>query len=375
MTTPSKRVGTYTLVISVIALVAVAGVGFYMWTTISDINDELAFLRRAVIRTEWHEFGLEKVLKAREQGVVVFYSNFPGETTPNEVEDFEDLFGIRVEYTISGTGYWTARCLTEYAAGSYEFDIVSLAGIPAHEKLIEAGVTRPYSSDFTEQIIDRVEFKDSEGYYHAPAVYGGSLLYNTDLVAEEELPTSWQDLLDPKWKGKIGILNPSISGTGFGFTSTFAQPGSFGWDYWRGIAENDPFIAASSGLLKEAMIRGECVVALDASIYASAAIAAGEPVKTAPIPEVGFIVGMSAAIAENAPHPEAAELFMDFHLSKYGEKHMMAEYSGYWSTRPGADPPPGFLPLEDYEILETNLEWQSLNREEILATFNEIMGL
>jgi len=156
--------------------------------------------------------------------------------------------------------------------------------------------------------------------YSFAAYMTETVWYNSDLVKPEEV-ASYDDLLDPKWKGQIAILDPRTPGSG---ESTWA----FLWktkgeEYLRRLVAQDLVIGRNQRQLAEAVAKGKTSLSMGLSYYTySPFIKAGLPVK--PITEIkeGFYAssGSGNVVAlQNAPHPNGGKVFLNWLLSKEGQ--------------------------------------------------------
>ena len=166
-------------------------------------------------------------------------------------------------------------------------------------------------------------YRDPEGYWVASHIFINTPGYNTALIPKGGEPKTYQDLLDPKWRGKIvwdGL--PSASG-GTGFIGTvLAEMGEQkGMDYLRAFAKQKVVnVAASAREVLDQVIAGEYPLALQIfNHHAVISAKKGAPVDWIKLePATGTLSTVS--IHKNAPHPNAAKLLFDFIISDEGQK-------------------------------------------------------
>jgi iron(III) transport system substrate-binding protein len=164
--------------------------------------------------------------------------------------------------------------------------------------------------------------KDRDGFYtslylavHVPA-------YNTRQLSKSDLPRSYDDLLDPKWKGKLGLEDAAY----VWFVNMIKMKGEKqGVEFMRRLARQDVSLRASTTLLTNLVAAGEIPIAID--LYADDV----ERVKKAGAPldwmalDPLIVHTIAGGINKNAPHPNAAKLFMDFLLSEEGQRIYLSE--------------------------------------------------
>ena len=206
------------------------------------------------------------------------------------------------------------RFETESRAGKHTADIVRTTDwyIDIFKK---KGLLLQYDPPERKNIPD--EMKDRDGFYTSLYLAVHALAYNTRSVPKNDLPRSYDDLLDPKWKGKLGLEDAAY----VWFVNVLKMKGEKpGIEYMRRLARQDVSLRASTTLLTNLVAAGEIPFAID--LYADDI----ERVKKAgaPLDWVAFdpmiVHTIAGGINKNAPHPNAAKLFMDFLLSEDGQR-------------------------------------------------------
>ena len=206
------------------------------------------------------------------------------------------------------------RFETESRAGKHTADIVRTTDwyIDIFKK---KGSLLQYDPPERKNIPD--ELKDRDGFYTSLYMAVHALAYNTRLVPKSDLPRSYDDLLDPKWKGKLAVEDAAY----VWFVNVLKMKGEKpGIEYMRRLARQDVSLRASTTLLTNLVAAGELPFAID--LYADDV----ERVKKAgaPLDWVAFdpmiVHTIAGGINKNAPHPNAAKLFMDFLLSEDGQR-------------------------------------------------------
>ena len=84
---------------------------------------------------------------------------------------------------------------------------------------------------------------------------GIALMYNTKLVKKDDLPKTWKELAEPKWKGRIAISDPNRAGSSF--SHLYAMWKMYGADYLESFAKNDVFVAGDGTATRDAVANGE----------------------------------------------------------------------------------------------------------------------
>jgi iron(III) transport system substrate-binding protein len=166
------------------------------------------------------------------------------------------------------------------------------------------------------------ELKDRDGHYTALYLFLHVLAYNTRMISKSDVPRSYDALLDSKWKGKLGLEDAAY----VWFVNTLKIKGDkAGIDYMRRLSRQDINLRSGSTLLANLVAAGEMPIAIDLYAYQiERAKKAGAPLDWVAF-EPAIVHTVLAGINKNAPHPNAAMLFMDYLLSEEGQKIYLAE--------------------------------------------------
>jgi iron(III) transport system substrate-binding protein len=195
---------------------------------------------------------------------------------------------------------------------------------------------------------------------------------NTRLVSEAEAPVSWRDPLDPKWRNKLAVGHPGFSGA-IGVWAVQMRK-MYGWDYFRQLERNSPQIGRSSQDPVTTLNAGERSVGLCVPIGTTAlAMSRGNPLALI-YPREGVLATISpSAIPANAPHPNAARLFMEFQASKAMSETVRLTFNE--PLRPDVAAPPGGRPLSDITLLAPSLEEQEKEVPEVRELWRDTFGV
>jgi iron(III) transport system substrate-binding protein len=201
------------------------------------------------------------------------------------------------------------RIRTEQSAGRYLGDVEMITTTMIEEQR--------NNGDFVEKLPAipnaanlRPPFKATD--YSVPAfVQPMGILINTRLVKEEDVPKSWSDLTDPKWKGKI--LSDDMRPLGSGNTMFAILEHQMGEDFNARLAEQKPVFSRDMRNDARRVARGEYAIYVP-QIFAFTSDLKGLPVKVV-IPQEGApYAEMDLAMLKNSPHPNAARLFIQHFL-------------------------------------------------------------
>jgi ABC-type Fe3+ transport system substrate-binding protein len=257
---------------------------------------------------------------ARKEGQVVWYTTLIVNQIVRPLQDaFEKKYtGVKLQYSRADDAPTALKILSEARAGRGQADIFdSLYSMIAVQR---AGLIAPYRPPNIDQI--PADLKDKDGYWTGIVVYVFAPGINVNAVPLERAPKTLQDLLNPKWKGKIAWHTSSVAGaTGFIGYILASMGEERGMDYLRALAKQQIInVEASSRAVLDQVIAGEYPLALMIFInHAVISARKGAPsawLKIEPMP-----VALDAiSLLKDAPHPNAARLLIDFLTSEEGQQ-------------------------------------------------------
>lgn len=260
----------------------------------------------------------ESVLEgARKEGALTIRITNPSSPEAHKalIEEFNKRFklSLKIEWTPAGAPQTNVRVITEASGGQGTVDIIGLGSAEDADTLRTRGLLKqyPWEKVFGKELpqigaaVNGV-MPDLRGYAFdlLDAVYGVG--WNSQMVRDEDAPSTTAELLDPKWKGKLALnaffLNP---------LPTIAY--LIGQDemlaYARKLIDNRPIMQRGSPVVMQALSVGQAPVGIITYHGAQRAIQQGQPVKFKLFSDFIMIYEGLIYIPENAPHPNAARLF------------------------------------------------------------------
>ncbi len=247
---------------------------------------------------------------ARREGEVNVYTSLTIEDITELAAAFEKKYGIKIKFWRAGSEKVVQRIITEARAGRFDFDVVETNGPELESLHREQLLQKAYSPHFADLIPQAIRpHREWVGVRLNMFVQ----IYNTKLVKKEDFPKSYQDLLDPKWKGRLGIEAENAHWFG---TVVKELGEEKGLKLFRDIVTtNGLSVRKGHTLLAGLVASGEVPFAL--TVYnhnADKLKKKGAPVEWDVIqPAVIRVNGM--ALSKKPAHPNAAVLFYDFMLS------------------------------------------------------------
>ena len=207
------------------------------------------------------------------------------------------------------------------------------------------------------------------------------LFYNADLAKADEV-RSFDDLLNPKWKGKIGLNDPRIGGSGISLWSFMWE--IKGEDYLKKLVQQDLFLSRNLRQVADALAKGKLAVTigLGRSEY-EPFLNAGLPIKELPTPKEGLPASSGygvLGIVKNPPHPNAMKVFVNWFLGKEGQEFYAKvmkqgtrrlDVDTKWMSQIGVDAAKDVMTLTDYHRLRNHLEDKVIKVRRPAAEFAE----
>ena len=265
---------------------------------------------------------------AKKEGSLVLYTSM----TVDQAQKLNDAF--RAKYPFVQIGMFRAvgerlltKIMTEAQAGKFDFDVVQSAETQAYF-LKKRNLLAKYFSPETKNL--QKGFFDPEGFWSAVYMMPNVIGYNTRMVQRSDVPKSDDDLLQPRWQGKIGMDH--------------TKPEWFAWKvkrlgedkglaYMRKLARQEFKLYSGLTILTSLLAAGEFPLVLNTYIHnVEEAKRKGAPVEWL-AQEPVFTKFQPIAVGAKAPHPNAAKLLVDFMLSEEGQKIIVS--FGRMPTRRG----------------------------------------
>jgi iron(III) transport system substrate-binding protein len=283
-------------------------------------------------QSDWKKEWERTLQQAKKEGKIVVGISARAELRKELETVFEPQFGVDMELLTARGSQHASRIASEYQAGVKYFDAF-IGGSGAYESLVYDGMVEPLAPNLILPEVreekywwgghiweDNVKTKRFLYSFIADAGAGG-FWYNTEVAKPEEL-RSLDEFLNPKWKGKIGFLDPRTPGSGQSIWS-------FLWDvkgesYLRKLVQQDLFVSRDQRQLADALAKGKLAIALGVSFYTlDGFIVANLPIKELPKLKEGAPSSNGSGvigIVKNPPHPNATKVFVNWLLGKQGQE-------------------------------------------------------
>ena len=286
---------------------------------------------------------MEKIVAAaKKEGTLTIYTTFAEKDQPTLIKPFESKYGVKVVVWRAGTDKVLQRTLTEASAKKYDVDLIHF-GSPEMEALSREKILQAVNSPVHKDL--------QPGSVPTHKEWAATLLsvwvqaYNTQLIRKQDLPRTYKDLLDPKWKGKLGI--EAKNQDWFASVVDVMGGGEKGLKFFRDlVARNGISPRTGHTLLTNMVIAGEVPLALTLYNYMpEQAKKRGAPIDWFAL-EPAVARSNAIGIARRAPHPNAGLLFYEYMLGE-GQRYLVnMDYVPANMKAPS--------PLKNVKILQTD---------------------
>lgn len=286
----------------------------------------------------------EPQVRQTDENIVVVYNCNTDDWTAPLAKEFQEQTGIEVQLVSDSSGQLMTRVRTEQE--NPHGDVIWGGTADAYISL--EPYLEPYVSP--EKSAIRPEFVRANNAFYNMVMDPYVIAYNTDLVSEADAPKGWRDLLDPKFRGRIALADPTKSTSSYAVLLTMMDALGGRSSVIGQMAEQlDGRIIGSSAAQIKALSEGEYAVTATFEEPVLRYIASGAHMRIV-YPEEGTAVSAGGiAIIKNAPHAENAKRFLDFLMSR--QVHERLGDFQRRSTRADITAPPSLRPLSEIHFI------------------------
>jgi len=274
---------------------------------------------------------------------------------PNVAKAFPDL---KVTWFQGGTEKVKTKIAGEIKAKKIGADVLMVADPSYYLTLKKQGLLLDYVSPNQKDVVTD---KDEKGAWTAVRISNMIIAYNSDKTKAEDAPKSWQDLLDPKYKGKIAMPSPLLSGTAYVAAGALAD--KYGWEYFDKLKANGIHVEEGNSAIQNKLLTGEYMAAmiLEENIL-KLAETKKEPLKVV-YPSDGIIcVPSPIAIFNTTKNAAGSKALVDWWLSKEGQQAVVKGWMH--SVRGDVQPPTGAPELKTLLPTQVKVNWEKLSTDE-----------
>jgi iron(III) transport system substrate-binding protein len=265
---------------------------------------------------------------------------------------------LKIDFVRAGSVETVKRFVAERQAGRIGADLIHGADPGGFEYFAERGwldtrlAALPLTQDYREG------FFDKKAGWVALRATGIALMYNTKLVSNDALPRTWKELIEPKWKSRIAISDPTRAGSSF--SHLYAMWKMYGPDYLDKLAKSDVFVAGDGTATREAIANGERDVAPVSEYDAFTFAKEGKPVDVAWVEDGTIMLPAPLGLLKGSPNSENALALAQYMLSREGQG-LTTEIILSWSARKDVKAPRGKPELDSIKL--ATFDWEKAASE------------
>lgn len=271
---------------------------------------------------------------------------------------------------LAAAGELQTRIRTEKA--SPKADIFIGGSSEFHDPLGKEGLTVAYQSPNATSV--DAKYKDPNGFWTGWYLGIFGFVFNTDRLTKElggKKPATWDDLLDPAWKGNLVLPDPVKTGGGYIFIATqvfrFNRDEAKALAFMKSLHGNIAQYIGTSPQAIQLVGQGQFIGAPNWSHDILTSKSQGQPVDLAVPSDTGFEIG-GVSIVKGGPNPEGAKKFVDWVLTKEAGE-LNVKLSNRLSVRTDVPPAPGAPTLESVKLVQYDRQWASENKDRLLKAW------
>ena len=274
---------------------------------------------------------------------------------PNVAKAFP---GLKVTWFQGGTEKVKTKIAGEIKANKIGADVLMVADPSYYYYLKDKDLLLDYVSPNCKDVIAD---KDPKGAWTAVRINNMIIAYNEAKIAKEDIPTTWSDLLNPKYKGKIAMPNPMLSGSAYVAVGAIAD--KFGWEFFDKLKANGLKVEEGNSAIQNKLLTGEYMAAiiLEENIL-KIQETKKEPLKVVYPKEGCILISSPICIMKSTKNPDGAKAAVDWWLSKEGQQAVTKGWMH--SVRPDVAPPNGAPKLETLLPTAIKVDWNKMATKE-----------
>ena len=291
-------------------------------------------------------------------------------------EQFKLDTGIDIQYLIFSAGDAAAKVQSELK--NPKADVMVGGSCEFYENLVKQNAFLSYRSPNAKGL--DAQFSDPKGYWQGWYMGVLGIVYNTERFDKElkplgvKEPKTWDDLLNPAYKGLFVTSNPSTAGGGYIFAADqlFRLGETKGWDYLKKLNANVHHYTKTAGEPISLVATGQFVAGMAWTHDIMKQAKAGYPIKVVVPENTAFEIGGSAII-KGAKNTANAKKFADWLLTKEVQQ-MNTNMSNRYSVRKDITPPSGVIKLQDVKLVKYDRAKATAQKADVVKKFLDMIG-
>jgi iron(III) transport system substrate-binding protein len=291
---------------------------------------------------------------------VVIYTSVDQIFSEPVLNRFEKETGIKVKPLYDVEASKTVGLVNRLIAekGAPKCDVFWNSEVSRTIQLKNKSILQQYKSEHWEVFPET--FKDSEQFWTGFGARSRVLIYNKDLISEEELPTSIFQFTEPEWKGKFTIAYPLFGTTATHVAALYSLIGAEKTEaYLKALVANEVVVVDGNGKTRDMVVEGKIPLGLTDTDDANVSIQQGKPVNTIYFDKEGIgtlLIPNTVALINSAPNSENGKMLIDFLLSEEIESMLAFGESAQMPLRSGVKKPDYIPDISDIKAMNVDYE-------------------
>lgn len=306
------------------------------------------------------------IARAEETGTLTIYYSHSTEWADPIIQQFEEATGIKCELVQGGTSDLFAKVKAE--AENPQADIIW--GGVADTYVANAQLFTAYTPAEIDQLMPAAV--GAGNIWHAFDIEPMVMVYNTDMIAAENAPTTWEDMLDEQYKGMIACADPTTSSSSYGvimgIVNAYGTEDGAGYDFvYRLVEALSGKILSSSSAVYKGVAEGEYMIGMTYEEAALRYIGAGEPIAVVYPEEGTYSAPSPVAIVANCKNLSSAQRFVDFVLGA----EVQSQLAGLNRRSSRVDIPvaENMTPMDSIKFVDYDFDWSTSHEKEFKDTW------
>lgn len=298
---------------------------------------------------------------AKKEGAVMFYGSDPTEALQSVADAFQKEYGISAKFYRAASLQLMGKFQEEAKADKVQADVLGMAGRENANALVKGGHFARYEAP------EAASYPQSfrSPYWTSAGLMVYTIMYNTNLVKGADIPKGWEDLADPKWRGKMGMPDPLTTIAAVQWYWLMRK--QYGLDYLKKVGQHKVKLAPAFGALSQMVASGEIALSFMPHYRIIELKGEGAPIEGI-YPNPTWYNTRDFGVIAKAPHPNAGRLFYNFLLSQKGQVALNSASKSI-SAKPDAKIPQ--VPTLD-ELSKAGVKIVDIDVDEISAKLDEL---
>jgi iron(III) transport system substrate-binding protein len=308
---------------------------------------------------------------ARKEGELTWYvASLDARNAEAAGRAFTAKYGPKVNVVRAPSQVMFQRLMQDLSQNTANADVFGSVDVGNFVALKQGGSLAAYTPEAAKQILPTFQGLDPDGTFHATVASVVIIAYNSEKVRAEDAPKRWSDMLDAKWNGKIALGHPAFSGFAGNWAAQMHKLG--GKSFFERMEKLKPQVGRSLFDAVNLVASGERLITASPIAPILETADKGKPLGVSYPAEGSILVATPSAVLKNAPHPNAARLFMEF-LSgpEFNEILVKARYE---SMRADVKPLPGARPVSELKLIRPTLEDNTKGIPEVAELWRDVFG-